>query len=121
MPEREALFRGLVEAAPDAIICVGPDGGIVLANAQAEALFGYDRSELLGQPVEMLVPEAARANHPGHRQAYFANPLTRPMGAGMELAGRRKDGSTFPAEISLSAIETEEGPPVSARSEQRRV
>lgn len=110
----EAKFRGLLEAAPDAIIGVGSDGRIALVNGQAEALFGYGRSELIGEPVEMLVPEAVRHVHPRHRQGYFDHPVTRPMGAGMELAGRRKDGSEFPAEISLSAIETEEGLLVSA-------
>lgn len=108
------MFRGLLEAAPDAIVGVDADGRIALVNAQVEALFGYSREELIGQPVEILVPEAAREIHPGHREGYFSHPVTRPMGAGMELAGRRRDGSEFPAEISLSAIETEEGLLVSA-------
>ena len=105
----QARFTGLLEAAPDAIICVDRDGRIALANAQAERLFGYTRDELIGQPVETLVPDAAREIHPGHRAGYLADPQPRPMGADMQLAGRRRDGTTFPAEISLSAIDTEEG------------
>ena len=114
MVNGEALYRSLLEAAPDAIIAVDPEGRIVLVNAQTESLFGYRRDELIGQPIELLVPEGARAAHPGHRGDYLADPRTRPMGAGMELAGRRKDGTEFPAEISLSAIDTGEGMLVSA-------
>src|SRR6266704_3822650 len=102
-------FVGLLEAAPDAMVCVDGDGRIALVNAQAERLFGYHRDELVGQPVEMLVPDAVRPVHPGHRAGYLAEPQPRPMGAGKELAGRRRDGSTFPAEISLSAIDTDDG------------
>ena len=105
----DRLLVGLLEAAPDAMVCVGGDGRIALVNAQAERLFGYGRDELVGHPVEILVPDAVRAVHPGHRAGYAADHRSRPMGAGMELAGRRRDGSTFPAEISLSAIDTEEG------------
>jgi protein-histidine pros-kinase len=110
----EAKFRGLLEAAPDAIVGVNAQGVIVLINAQAERIFGYARDEMLGRPLEMLIPESARAVHPAHRDAYVADPVPRPMGADMELAGRRRDGTTFPAEISLSAIETEDGVVVSA-------
>jgi hypothetical protein len=102
-------FTGLLEAAPDAMVCAGRDGRIALVNAQAERLFGYTRDELIGQPMEILVPDDARDSHPGHRAGYMADPQPRPMGAGMQLAGRRRDGTTFPAEISLSAIDTEEG------------
>ena len=110
----EAKFRGLLEAAPDAIVGVTPDGQIALVNAQAERLFGYHRDELLDQPIEILVPDRARHLHPAHRTGYFTHPQPRPMGAGMQLAARRKDGTEFPAEISLSSIDTEDGQVVSA-------
>jgi PAS domain S-box-containing protein len=105
----DRLYVGLLEAAPDAMVCVAGDGRIALVNAQAERLFGYGRDELIGQPVELLVPDAVRGVHPGHRAGYAADPSPRPMGAGIELAGRRRDGTEFPAEISLSAIDTEDG------------
>jgi len=104
----DAQFRGLLEAAPDAVVCVDAGGRIVLVNAQTERLFGYGREELTGQLVEILVPDAIRAGHPVHRAGYMADPRPRQMGEGIELAGRRRDGSTFPAEISLSAIDTGE-------------
>jgi len=103
------MFVALLEATPDAMVCIAADGRIALVNAQAERLFGYERGELIGQPVEILVPEAARAAHAGHRAGYVADPRHRPMGAGLSLAGRRRDASTFAAEISLSAIDTDEG------------
>ena len=105
----DGRFAGLLEAAPDAMVWVDAAGRIVLVNAQTERLFGYGRDELVGRPVEMLVPDAVRDVHRGHRAGYVANPRPRPMGAGLELAGRRRDGSTFPAEISLSAIDTDQG------------
>ena len=91
------------------MVCVDRDGRIALVNAQTERLFGYGRNELVGQPVEILVPDQVRGLHPAHRAGYAADPRPRPMGADMQLAGRRRDGSTFPAEVSLSAIETDEG------------
>jgi PAS domain S-box-containing protein len=102
-------FEQFLEFAPDAIVGIGPDGAIVVVNAQAEALFGYTRAELLEMKVEALVPERFHAVHPGHRAGYFADPRTRPMGAELELFGVRSDGTEFPAEISLSSIETEDG------------
>jgi len=110
----ETRFRGLLEAAPDAMILINPKGRIVLANHQAELLFGYSSEELLGTPVEILVPERYRGRHEGHRNGYFRDPHPRPMGLGLELFGLRKNGTEFPVEISLSPLKTEDGPLVSS-------
>jgi len=103
----EARFRGLLESAPDSIVVVDTSGVITIVNSETERMFGYERQELLGQPIEILVPERARGHHHTDRSAYSADPNTRPMGAGRPLAGRRKDGSEFPVEISLSPLRTE--------------
>src|SRR5262249_33906710 len=106
----EARARALFEAASEGVVVVDARGQIVSANGKAEELFGYSRAELGGQPVEILMPARYRDAHPRYRSEYVASPRPRPMGRGLDLAGRRKDGSEFPIEISLSPIETEEGP-----------
>ena len=105
----DSRFYRLLESAPDAIVIAAADGRIELVNAQTERLFGYGRDEMIGRPVELLIPERYRTHHPRHREDYFRNARTRPMGAGLELYGRRKDGTEFPVEISLSPLETKTG------------
>ena len=105
----EQRYRALLNSAPDAMIVVDAKGRIVLANSQAAHLFGYESEDLLERPIEVLLSEDSRAIHVQHRAGYFSNPRVRAMGSGSELFGRRKDGSTFPAEVSLSPLQTEEG------------
>ena len=107
--QEQALFEQLFEFSPDAIVVTDSEGRITNANAQVQRAFGYTREELVGQPVETLIPERFRGVHPNHRQAYNAQPSVRPMGVGLELHGLRKDGTEFPVDIMLSPIETAEG------------
>jgi PAS domain S-box-containing protein len=105
----EERFSTFLEAAPDAVVIIDQSGRIVRVNGQTEKMFGYDRDELLGQEVEMLMPERHRGGHRGQRSDFMAHPSTRPMGPAMDLWGVRKDGSEFPVEISLSPIPDREG------------
>ena len=102
----EDTFGLLLESAPDAIVVVRRDGRIVIVNTQTEKLFGYHREELLGQKVEVLVPRLLRRRHAKDRAAFISHPGVRPMGAGLELYGRRKDGTQFPIDVCLSQLET---------------
>src|SRR3954451_8522052 len=102
----EQRFRLVVEAAPSAMVMMDPTRAIIMVNAQAERMFGYSRTELLGQPVEILVPLRYRSHHPGLREAFQRAPPARPMGAGHELYALKKDGNEFPVEIGLNPIET---------------
>ncbi len=110
----ESRFRELLEVAPDAIIEVDSRGSIVLCNAATERLFGYSRDELLGRPVEALIPEDIREKHQAHRANYWASPVTRPMGKALALLAQRKDRTRFPVEISLSPVHSEDGLRVTA-------
>jgi len=103
----QVLFERLFESSPDAVIVTGSDGRMAQISAQVETFFGYSRSELVGQPVEILIPERFRPAHPSHRAEYDPRPCTRAMGAGLQLFGRRKDGSEFPVDIMLSPVEAD--------------
>ena len=102
-------FRDLVDLAPDGVVACDQAGTIVLVNVAAERMFGYARSELIGQPIEVLVPDRVRAKHPSHVARFVAHPNLRAMGSGLDLAGRRKDGNELPVEISLSPMQGQRG------------
>src|SRR5262245_11353602 len=105
----EDALRAVLESVPDAVIAANIHGTMLLVNRQTEDLFGYPRGELLGRPVEILMPERFRAGHVKQRDSYFADPRIRPMGANLDLWGRRRDGREFPVEISLSPLRTPTG------------
>ncbi len=120
-----ATLRSLLESAPDGIVIVDGTGTIVLVNTQAQKMFGYEEAELVGRPVDDLLPDQVRARHAEHRHRYAQNPTTRPMGIGLMLSGRRRDGSEVPVEISLSPLTTPDGVLVTAVirdvTERRRI
>src|SRR5580658_1023424 len=107
--DSEDMFRRLLESASEAIVVVNGSGQIVLVNAKAEERFGYNRQELYGQSVEILLPVSLHHQHLAHREAYLEDPRSRPMGIGMDLSARRKDGTEFPVEVSLGHVKTGEG------------
>ena len=109
MSPKATRFESLLEAVPDALVGMDQKGVIRFVNRQTESLFGYDRDDLVGQPVETLVPESDRAVHRVHRQGYVQHPRDRAMGAGLKLRGRRRNGTQFPVDIALSDIDTGEG------------
>lgn len=121
----ERVFRGFLEAAPDAIVLTDAAGAIVQVNAKVEELFGYGRDELLGQTIDVLIPKRYRVAHEAHYQAFFGVPSSRRMGNGIELFGQRKNGDEFPVDISLAPLSTESGNLVTAAirdmTEQRRL
>ncbi len=110
----EERFRMLLDSAPDGVAIVDASGRIVMVNRRTEALFGYRREQLVGQSIETLLPRRLRERHVAHRSGFFADPSTRPMGVGLELVGVRRDGTEFPVDVSLSAIETDDGRLVTA-------
>jgi PAS domain S-box-containing protein len=107
--EKEAKLRTVIESVPNGIIMVDEMGKITLCNTEAERMFGYERDELLGMPVETLVPSQARSKHPSYRETFLHDPSKRQMGAGRDLTGIRKDGAEIPVEIGLNHIKTNEG------------
>src|SRR5450759_3756672 len=106
MPAQTTTFEHLLEAVPDALVGMDQEGVIRFVNRQTESLFGYDREELIGQPIEMLVPEYLWQIYRQHREDYFADPRTRSSGLDLELSGRHRDGTDFPVNISMSQIDT---------------
>ena len=109
LAQSEQRFKTVLEASPNAILAVDSNGDIAYANPQVEATFGYERDELVGQPLGTVLPERVLVRHLNHRKRYFERPTARPMGIGLDLSGRRRDGTEFPVEISLSPVDTDEG------------
>jgi len=109
LAESERRFRAVLEASPNAVLAIDEQGRIIYVNPQVETTFGYDHGEVIGKLVEDLLPARVGERHVGHRNAFIAHPVARPMGIGLDLAGRRKDGTEFPVEISLSPVETADG------------
>jgi PAS domain S-box-containing protein len=109
LAESERRFRAVLEASPNAVVAIDAHGRIVYVNPQVEKTFGYRRDELTGQPIELLLPDRVSQRHIGHRDGFLAHPVARPMGIGLDLAGRHKDGTEVPVEISLSPVETDDG------------
>jgi PAS domain S-box-containing protein len=124
-PNADLLYRQLIDTAPDAMVVVGADSRIRFVNLQTEAMFGYERRELLGGSLDVLIPDRFRKTHFRHVERFISNPTLRPMGSGLELFGRRKDGSELPIEVSLSPLQTDQGMTVSASirdiSERKRI
>ncbi|MBV8480076.1 MAG: PAS domain S-box protein, partial [Actinobacteria bacterium] len=122
---RRVRLDQLIEGLTDAVVVVDETGEVVLVNAATEALFGYGRDEIVGKPVEQLLPEELHELHRGHRNGYMREPRNRSMGLGLDLTGRRKDGERVPVEIGLSAVRTDEGMLIAAVitdiSERRRL
>jgi PAS domain S-box-containing protein len=114
LADSELRFRAVLEAAPNAIVAIDREGSITYVNPQVQITFGYEPPELIGSKIEMLLPERLHERHEGHRKGFFDHPVARPMGIGLDLAGRRKDGREFPVEISLSPVVSAEGPLVFA-------
>jgi PAS domain S-box-containing protein len=112
--QQEALVQSVFQSSPYALVTVSSDGLITLVNSQCENIFGYKQNELIGQPIEILIPDRFKNSHPDKRKLFFSNPKSRPMGIGLELFARRKDGTEFPVEISLSPVETSKSGLVSA-------
>jgi len=109
LAESERRFRTVLEAGPNAVVAIDARGRIVYVNLQVAATFGYGPDEVLGKPIELLLPERVALRHVGHRDGFVAHPVARPMGIGLDLAGRRRNGSEFPVEISLAPVETADG------------
>jgi PAS domain S-box-containing protein len=109
LADSERRFRAVLEASSNAVVAIDARGAISYVNPQVGTTFGYEREEMLGQPMELLLPERATTRHVAHRDGFLAHPVARPMGISLDLAGRRKDGTEFPVEISLSPVETADG------------